>query len=209
MSTPKGLLFSLIALSVFCIASVTTAKADTVTFALGNNPQPNEENVLFNNSTVGNPVFGVTNMGGITVSFSSATDILQEPSSGQARVEAIDGQVNNVTISIPGGSFEDIILNPLTGSGAATITATTVSNQVFTFTYMLGNGNNFLTIFDTGGALSSVTITALGGFTDLRQPRISGAQLTTQPVPEPATLVLFGSALLGVGSLFRKRREVK
>jgi hypothetical protein len=50
MSTPKGLFFLLIALSVFCIGSVT-AKADTVTFTLGNNPQPNEENVLLNNST--------------------------------------------------------------------------------------------------------------------------------------------------------------
>ena len=208
MSATKGLLFSLIAFSVFCIGSVT-AKADTVTFTLGNFPQPNEENVLLNNGTVGNPVFGVTNMGGITVTFSSATDILSEPSSGQARVEAVDGLVNNIRISVPGGSFTDLIINPFQGSGPATVTVTTVSNQVFTFTYTLGVGNNFLTIFDTGGALSSVDIIAPGGFTDLRQPRISGAQLTTQPTPEPATLVLFGSALLGVGSLFRKRREVK
>jgi len=76
------------------------------------------------------------------------------------------------------GGFQDLILNPFDGSGAATVTATTVSNVVFTFQYMLGNGQNFLTTFNTGGgAIASVTISAPGGFTDLRQPRISGAQL--------------------------------
>lgn len=207
MSGKKSFVFSLIVLAVVCMASVRTSRADTVTFTLGNNPQNNEENILLNSGVTGNPVFGLTNQSNISVRFSSNTDTLSEPSSGQARVEAVDGLLNNITISIPGGSFEDIILNPFFGSGLATVTVTTTTNNVSTFSYTLTNGNNFLTIFDTGGTISSVTISAPGGFTDLRQPRISGAQLNTQPVPEPATIFLLGSGLLGVGSTLRKRRR--
>ena len=200
--------FSVIAAAFFCLSLVNSAKADTVTFAIGNNPQPNEENVLLSNGTTGATVFGLTNQSNILVQFTSTTDTLSEPSNGQARIEALDGTLNNVTISIPGGSFEDIIFNPFFGAGNATVTATTLGNQSFTFIYALGNGQNFLSIFDVGSAFSSVTISAVGGFTDLRQVRVSGAQVAPQgsPIPEPATLFLLGSGLVGLGSAVRKRR---
>ena len=204
----KSLGFSITAVAVFCISLANITKADTVTFTTGNNPQPNEENVLLNSGTMGSSVFGTTNQTNIMVQFTSLTDTLTEPSNGQARIEALDGTLNSVTISVPGGSFEDIIFNPFFGSGTATVTATTVSNEVFTFSYALGNGQNFLTILDSGGTFSSVNISAPDGFTDLRQVRISGAQLiSSTPVPEPATLLLFGSGLVGAGALLRKRRR--
>src|SRR5690242_11068567 len=185
---------SLIALFVF---SVTSAKADSVTFTIGNNPQQDEENILLNNGTTGTTVFGLTNQTQLQVAFSSTTDTLVEPSSGQARVEALDGLVNNISISIPGGTFHDIILNPFFGSGTANVTVVTANNQVFNFSYTLSNGQNFLTIVaDPGTAIASVTINAAGGFTDLRQPRISGAALSTN-VPEPATMLLFGFGVFG------------
>jgi len=81
----------------------------------------------------------------------------------------------------------------------------TANNQAFTFSYSLSNGQNFLTIVaDPGTSIFSVTVSAPGGFTDLRQPRISGA---ASNVPEPATMLLFGSGLLGIGSAFRKFRR--
>jgi PEP-CTERM motif len=190
---------------VFTVCSVVPAKADSVTFTLGNNPQPNEENILLNTGMTATTVFGTTNQSNITVAFSSLTDILTEPANGQARVEALDGVLNNITITIPGGAFEDLIINPFFGSGTATVTATTVSNQSFSFSYTLSNGQNFLTIVATQGLLNSVTISAPGGFTDLRQPRISGAGLTQ--VPEPAAMVLLGTALVGLSIKLRRKTK--
>ena len=185
--------------------SITTARADSVTFTLGNNPQSDEENILLNSGATGITVFGLTNQTQLQVAFSSTTDTLVEPSSGQARVEALDGLLNNITISIPNGTFHDIILNPFFGSGTADVTVVTANNQTFTFSYTLSNGENFLTIVaDPGTSIFSVTISAPGGFTDLRQPRISGA---AGNVPEPATMLLFGTGLLGLGAAFRKMRR--
>ncbi len=73
------------------VCSGTSTKADSVTFTLGNNPQQDEKNILLNSGTSGNPVFGLTNQTQLQVRFGSTTDTLVEPSSGQARVEALDG----------------------------------------------------------------------------------------------------------------------
>jgi PEP-CTERM motif len=196
---------SLIAIIVF---SVTSAKADNVTFTVGNNPQQDEENILLSSGLSGTTAFGLTNQTQLQVAFSSTTDTLTEPSSGQARVEPLDGLLNNISISIPNGTFHDIILNPFFGSGTAEVTVVTANNETFTFSYSLSNGQNFLTIVaDPGTAIFSVTVSAPGGFTDLRQPRISGAAANTETVPEPATMVLFGSGLLGIATAVRKFRR--
>lgn len=197
-------LLSLIAVFAF---SLTSAKADSVTFTVGNNPQQNEENILLNSGLSGTTVFGLTNQTNLQVAFSSTTDTLVEPSSGQARIEAQDGVLNNVSISVPNGTFTDIILNPFFGSGTANVTVLTANNETFTFSYSLSNGQNFLTIVaDPGTAIFSVTVSAADGFTDLRQPRISGATANGS-VPEPASMVLLGSGLLGIATAFRKFRR--
>jgi len=189
------------------LLSGARAKADSVTFTIGNNPQSDEENILLNSGATGTTVFGLTNQTNLQVAFSSTTDTLVEPSSGQARVEASDGLLNNITISVPNGTFHDIILNPFFGSGTANVTVVTANNETFNFSYSLSNGQNFLTIVaDPGTAIFSVTINAPGGFTDLRQPRISGAAAN---VPEPATLLLFGMGLLGSAGTIRRMRGRK
>ena len=190
-------------LSVVMGMTPVLARADIV-FQTGNNPQPDEENVLLNSGAIGNPVFGKTQQSDITAQFSSTTDTLTEPSSGQARVEAVDGVLNNVSITVPGGTYTDLILNPFFGEGEATVTV--VSNDgTFTFTYTLGNGNNFLTIFAINGeTIFSTTVDASDGFTDLRQPRISGAALGR--VPEPGMALLLGGAL-GLVALYGRKKS--
>jgi hypothetical protein len=190
-----------------------------IVFELGNNPQPNEENVLLNNGTTGNLVTGTTNQSGATVNFTS-TQTLTEPSSGQARIEATNGSgqvgLTNVSFSLASGSFEDTIFNPsivdTVGIPGGAATVTVVANDgTFTFTYTLGNGNNFLTVFATGGELIesvSLSYSLLAGFTDLRQVRISGVTAPTVP-DSGATLSLLGASLIGLAFLRRKLAGLK
>ena len=201
----------------------STARADIV-FTLGNNPQPGEENVLLNKGSTGSTVSGNTNQSNIEVDFHSNTQTLFEPSNGQARIEAVDatgGQVAVTDISsitVPGGFFGDMIFNPHIGGnvgngGAATVTALDGLSNPWVFNYPgsgLGNGENFLTITTTNGeSITSVAISAPGGFTDLRQVRISGADIGSPPVggrvPEPGAGTIACGFALGLLVIRRLR----
>jgi hypothetical protein len=159
--------FGLIAL--FLVWS--SAAHATAIFEFGNHPQqPGEENILFQGGETGMVVTGITNQSHLAVQFSSSTDSLVETAAGQANLTAQDGLLNTITISVPNGSFTDLIFNPHCptpspeGCGSATVTAVT-NDGTFLFTYPggLGNGENFLTILAINGeTLSSVTIDAAG-----------------------------------------------
>jgi hypothetical protein len=166
-------------------------------------------------------VSGVPNgVSGVTVNFTS-TQLLLEPSSGQARVSAEPegAPLTNVTISLAGGgTFGDLIINPFIGgqcdlcvvNGAFVVTvhalsSTGVVEPIVIYNGTLGTGNNFLTIVATNGeSILSVDVTASGGFNDLRQPRISGPFATT---PEPSALGLLGLGLASIGGLARRSKN--
>ncbi len=76
-----------IAFLITLLSAPILCKADIILTA-GNNPQPNENNILLNSGLSGTLVSGVPNgVPGVTVNFTS-TQLLLEPSSGQARVSA-------------------------------------------------------------------------------------------------------------------------
>ncbi len=186
-----------------------------ITFTLGNNPQPGEENVLLNNGTSGSTVSGTTNQSGVTTNFTSATQILSEPSSGQARIEATSGgsqvaltDISSITSAT--GPFGDLIFNMFIGgtigTSGGTATISVLDNLGFTSTFSetLGNGQNFLTVVASAGeSIDSVAISYPVGFTDLRQVRISGVTAPTVP-DSGATLSLLGASLIGLAFLRRK-----
>jgi hypothetical protein len=197
------------------LISCELAHANTI-FLLGNNPS-DDVNILLNKGETGTTVTGSPNKIPLVVDFTSSEELFV-PASGQARVTANpEGDpITNLTISIENGvSYGDLIINPFIGGqcptcvigGSATITVQAVSSggtlePPATFTYTLGNGNNFLTIRASGGeSIVSTTIAAAGGFNDLRQPRISGP---FNVVPEPETLSLLGCGLIGL-EFFRRR----
>ena len=204
------------------LALLVSAANAAIIFQAGNNPQPNEVNVNLNPGT-GFTVTGVLpGFPMTTVEFTSTQELNAQPS-GQAFVEANDTQgqddtpLTNVAVSLTNGwVFEDIIFNlrqigqnaGTGGPATITVNGTVSGPQVFTPT-LDDNGQNFFTIYATGESISSVSILAAGGFSDISQVRISGPMDENggggSEIPEPSTFALLGGSLALIGIVRRMR----
>ena len=184
-----------------------------IMFTLGNNPQPGEENVLLNQGETGQTVTGSTQQSHIGVTFFSGSQILTIPANGQARIEATSGgsqvALNDIRFALTsGGTFTDAIFNMHIGGtigtsgGEATIQAQDNLDIFHSFTTTLGNGENFVTVVASSGeSIQNIAIfLPVGGFTDLRQVRISGAGGVSVP-DSGTTLTLLGASMLALALL--------
>jgi hypothetical protein len=220
----QRLILASAAFAIMAVAS-STAWADPITITTGNPNNQNTDNVLFNNGSLvqsGLLVQGDFNGSGagFIVDFTSASGSGNlGVSGGQAVLVGGTGNTpfSNVTVQLENGAtFTKLILNIDVTAGLPpptqvqfTVNYTLAGGQVFNQVFSVNtNGQNFFGIEAAEGAvINSVTIQGLNGTTlqDVSQWRLGGFSPNTPEVPEPASLFLLGSGLLGTAGALRRR----
>jgi PEP-CTERM motif len=203
---------NVLALAIFAIVSLAagTAKADIVVIAQVNNQ--GTDNVLLNPATDVSTVTGTVGPSNLLVNFtsSSGSGLLSADPSGQATVSGGTGNIDFTQLTFglaDGGTFTRAVFNINAGDdGTVTIHVEGINIDGGTFedTFTVdANGENFFTVTAINGQLiTSISLSTTDTFfEDVRQVRLGGAA----PIPEPASMLLLGTGLLGVAAGVRKR----
>lgn len=202
-----------LALAVFWIVSVAagTAKADIVVVSGVNNQ--GTDNVLLNPATNVLTVTGTVGPSNLLVNFTSTSGsgLLSANPSGQATVSGGTGNIalTQLTFGLANNAtFTRAVFNinaATNGSVVIHVEGVNIDGGFFEDDFTVdANGQNFFTVTAINGQLiTSISLTAINGatFEDVRQVRLGGAA----EIPEPASMFLLGTGLLGAAASLRKR----
>lgn len=207
----KKLLLVMAAVGVITVVT-QTARADIVVVSGVNNQLT--DNVLLNPATNVLTVTGTVGANNLVVNFTSTSGsgLLNANPSGQATVSGGTGNdpLTQLKFSLANNStFTRAVFNinaAVDGLVTITVTGINITGGTFVDTFTVNaNGQNFFTVDAINGQL--IQTIALSGvqMEDVRQVRLGGGQIVN--IPEPTSMLLLGSGILGVAGVMRRRRK--
>lgn len=194
------------------VLSGAFTSASALTVVPGNVPQIDSNLVrnpcgLSSLTGSGNPVFGCLNDDHAQLVQLSSDESL-EITGGQASLDATDGSLSQLSISLVANTLGTVILN-IDSLADGFVRFADGSGLDGTFA-LDGNGENFFTATGvTGGFLSFTTFDSQGVEIDLvadvKQIRLG----VLAPIPEPETYALMMAGLAALGFIARRRKTAR